>query len=334
MKFKKAFILFLIILLTACDGKQVHTVVPLPTASVTIPTTKASPSQTPTLSFTETLSPTPEPEATIPIATLNAIATIEPIRIKLISQNPELAEYIAFCHPTYCYGVDVSPNGRWAYFSNGNVIEIFEIDGKRVGKYSRYEIYGRDNGYGNDYYEGYVDIVHWSKDGRYSYIATQHGDGGPGSYFGYKTALVRVNLQNGTWKSTGISGVLSFSLDDKYIVYSTNVSEIRVRNIQSGEEKIYFSPKNYLYFGEFVWSPDGGRIIFVSTSEDWDGLKSKYALFMIDLESNKIVSLYEGVGLFYYPVEWAEDKRVSLGKYLADGKWTLDLSTSPPKISP
>ena len=64
----------------------------------------------------------------------------------------------------------------------------------------------------------------------------------------------------------GISGVLSFSPNDKYIVYSTNMSEIRVRNLQSGDEKIYVTPEYYQYFGDFVWSLDSSkRVIFVAT---------------------------------------------------------------------
>lgn len=330
MNIKRGFIALLIGFLTACSNNQVITVVPIPIASATKAATAVVASLTPRLSPSKTPSPTSQPMQMIPIATSNAIATVEAIRIDLISQVPELEEYNTFCNITYCYGVEVSPNRNWIYFSNGNVIEIFGVNGQKVGKYSFYEIYGHTI----DLWDGYLSDVHWSKDGRYLYLATYFGDGGPGPYFGYRSSLVRVNLENGTWKDTGISGVLSFSPNEKYIVYSTNKSEIRIKNLQSGEEKVYFTPEYYLYFGNFVWSPDSKKIVFVATSEYWDDVNSKFALFMIDLESETTVNLYEDLMPFYYPIEWTEDGKVSLNKYQQDGIWILDFLANPPTINP
>ena len=266
MKIKKVLVVPLIIFLASCRVGQIETIIPPPALSATNTEAVIIPSLTRTSRPTKTPTPTLQPTMTIPVATQNAIATVEAIRLDLVSQFPELDEYLAFCNPTYCQGVDVSPDGQWFYFSSGNVIEILEVSGKKLGKYSWYEIYGESHGYSSDYYEGYVGVAHGSKDGQYVYLATQHGDGGPGPYFGYRSTLARVNLQNGTWKDTGISGVLSFSPNDKYIVYSTNMSEIRVRNLQSGDEKIYITPEYYQYFGDFVWSLDSSkRVIFVAT---------------------------------------------------------------------
>lgn len=329
----KIIIVLFAISLTACDPGRVETAALSPVAvSTTEPI--IVPSLTRTSSPTKTPTPTVQPTITIPAATLNVIATVEAIRLGLVNQFPELEEYNSFCNPTYCNGVEVSPDGQLISFSNGNVIEILETSGKRVGKYSWYEIYGKYHGYPADYYEGGIKGVHWSKDGQYLYLATAHGDGGPGPYFGYKSSLARINLLNGTWKDTGISGVISFSPNDKFIVYSTNTSEIRVRHLQSGEEKIYLTPEYYQYFGEFAWSPDSKKIIFVATPNDFDDIQSKFALFVIDLESDKTILLYEDLNPFYYPVEWVEDNKISLSKYQEDGKWMLDLSANPPTISP
>ena len=334
MKCKKRSVVLLIIFLAACSTGQMETIAPSTAESATSAEAIFIPSLTRTSRPTKTPTPTFLPTMTIPAATLNAIATVEAIRTNLVGQFPELEEYIASCNLAYCYGVDVSPDGKWAYFSNGNMMEILEIGGKKLGIYSWYEIYGESHGYPEDYYEGYVGAVHWSKDGRYVYLATAHGDGGPGPYFGYKSALVRVNLQNGTWKDTGISGVLSFSPNDKYIVYSTNTSEIRIRNLQSGEENVYLTPEYYQYFGEFVWSPDSKHVIFVAVPEDFDDLSKKFALFMTDLESDKTVLLYEDQMPFYYPVAWLENDKVSLNQDQRAGTWTLDLSVDPPTINP
>jgi hypothetical protein len=333
-EFQKAFIVPLIIFLAACSPDQIQTVAPSPAEFATSTEAIMTPSLTKTSRPTKTPTPTFPPTMTIPAGTLNAVSTVEAIRTHLVGQFPELEEFISSCHLASCYGVDVSPDGKWIYFSNGNVIELLEVNGKKLGQYSWYEIYGESHGYPDDYYEGYVTVVHWSKDGQYLYLATQHGDGGPGPYFGYKSTLARINLQNGTWKDTGISGVLSFSRNDKYIIYTTNTSEIRVRELQSGEERIYVTPAYYQYFGEFVWSPDNKKVILVATPNDFSDVTNKFALFMIDLENDKIILLYEDLNPFYYPVEWVEDNKVSLNKYQKDGTWIFDLSANPPTIHP
>lgn len=313
--------LLLLFVLISCASPQ-ETVI-----SVLTSTIEATQGVIPIISPIETPFPTLPP---IPVATLNAVSTLDAIRIDLINQMPELEKYGTFCQLSYCYGVELSPNGQQIIITNGNTIDLFKLDGERIGKYSFYEFYGHLIGFG----DGYASGVHWSKDGRYLYIATHFGDGGPESYFGYKSSLARVNLENGTWKDTGISGVISFSLNEKYIVYSTTKSEIRIRDLQSGEEDAYFVTDYYLYFGNFVWSPDSKEIIFTATHEQWYENGSKFALYMIDIESKSIDKLHESSFPFYYPVNWAEVSRVILNRFQQIGEWTLDLSVNPPVITP
>jgi WD40 repeat protein len=329
MKCKQFSAVLLIIFLAACSTGQMATIAPPTAESATSTDAILTPSLTKTSRPTKTPTPTFPPTMTIPAGTLNAIATVEAIRTNLVGKLPELEEYISSCGLASCYGVDVSPDGQWVYFSDGNLLEILHINGNRVGKYSFQEISGR-----SDVVEGGLGGIHWSNDGQYLYLSTSFGDGGPGPYFGYEYSVARVNLQNGTWKDTGVSGVLSFSPNDKFIVYSTNVSEIRVRDLQSGEEKIYVTPEYYQYFGMFVWSANSKHVIFVAVPEDFDDPSKKFALFMIDLESDRIVQLYEDRMPFYYPVAWVENDKVSLNKDQRAGTWTLDLSTDPPTISP
>jgi WD40 repeat protein len=329
MKCKKRSVALLVIFLAACSTGQMETIASPTAESATSTQTIMTPSLTRTPRPTKTPTPTFPPTITIPVATLNAVATVEAFRTHMVGKFPELEEYISSCGLASCYGVDVSPDGQWIYFSDGDLLEILDINGKRVGKYSFQEISGR-----SDVVEGGLGGIHWSNDGQYLYLSTSFGDGGPGPYFGYKYSLARVNLQNGTWKDTGISGVLSFSPNDKYIVYSTNTSEIRIRNLQSGEENVYVTPEYYQYFGEFVWSPDSKKVIYVATPEGFDHINNQFALFMTDLESNKTVLLYEDRMPFYYPAVWVENDKVSLKRDQRAGTWTLDLSTDPPTINP
>lgn len=270
---KNIFCLFLVSTLISCTNQQ-EIVNPVPTAA--IEEAHIIQEATSTISPANTSSPTLPPPATVPIATVNAVATLDALRIDLINQYPELEKYGTFCQLTDCYGAQISPNGQQIIITNGNTIDLFNSNGERIGKYSFYEFYGHLIGFG----DGYASGIHWSKDGRYLYVATQFGEGGPQPYFGYKSSLARINLENGTWKDTGIQGVISFSPNEKYIAYSTNDSEIRIRDLQSGEEKAYFTSDYYLYFGNFVWSPDSKRIIFAATPEQWYEDDSRFSLYM------------------------------------------------------
>ena len=316
--------LFFVFILASCVRQQ-EPIIAIPTA-----TKEATQNVTSTVLSTKTSSPTSSPLPTVPVATLSVVATLDAVRINLITQYPELEKYGTFCQLTYCYGAEISPNGQQIIITNGNTIDLFNSNDERIGKYSFYEFYGHLVGFR----DGYVSGIHWSKDGKYLYIATYFGDGGPEPYFGYRSSLARVNLENGMWKDTGVSGVISFSPNEKYIAYSSNASEIRIRNLQSGEESTYFATDYYLYFGNFVWSPDNKKIIFTATPEQWYENGSKFSLYMIDLESKTISNLHETSFPFYYPVNWKETNIVTLNKFEKFEEWSLDLSTNPPKITP
>jgi len=317
------FSLFLIFSLISCTSPQGTN---LAISTVTTPTQSA----TSTISPTQTLSPTVHPESTVSIATLDAIATLDVARNNLINQNPDLENYGTFCQTSYCHGAEISPNGQQIIITNGNTIDLFNVNGESIGKYSFYDLYGHLVGFG----DGYASAIHWTNDGKYLYVATYFGDGGPEPYFGYKSSLARVNLENGTWEDTGISGVISFSPDDKYIIYSSSKNEIKIIDSQGGEQNIYHPTDYYLYFGNFVWSPDSKKVVFVATPEQWYEDGSKFALYMIDLENKAINTLQESPFPFYYPVNWVDINTVTLYKFQETGEWSLDLSVSPPKITP
>lgn len=314
------FCLLLVFVLVVCiNSKETPTTLPIGNITQPIPTV---------IFLTKTSSPTPSPLPTIPIATLNSVATLDATRIDLINKIPELEKYGASCYKFDCSGIGFSPNQQIVFITNGNTIELFNLQGERIGKYSFYDLYGYLINYG----DGYLSIAHWSEDEKYLYVTSQFGDGGPEAYFGYKSSLSRVNLENGTWKDTGISGVISFSPNEKYIVYSTDKSEIKVRDLQSGEESLFFSENYYLYFGEFVWYSDNKKIVFTATPEDWYTNDSKFALYIIDLESKTITNVYETTFPFYYPVSWIEENKIILNNFQEFGEWLLDLSSNPPEI--
>ncbi len=333
MKLKNIRILLLIILSASCSSRETTTIGSMPVASVTVVIPSLAPTLRSTKTPTSTATPTSTflPIETISVATLNAVSTLDAIRLDLINKFPELQEYSTSCFVTSCYGVEASPNGRWMIFTNGNTIELYRADGEKVGKYSFYDIYGFLIGF----YEGYVEAVHWAKDGRYLYIsATPGGDGGPEPYFRYRSALVRVNLENGTWRDVNVSGSFEFSPNDKFIIYSNSKGRVNLRDIQTGMERAYFAPEKYFYFGEYVWASGGEKVIFVASPESWESEDSTFGLLMIDVESGVLLDLYESLFPFYYPISWEEEDKVTLNKFQEYGEWVLHLSTTQPTISP
>lgn len=303
----------------------------MPLPSVTNTSTQGIPSLTPTVFPTITPSQTVELIETIPVKTVNAVATLDTIRVDLLNHFSELQDYPVSCSLFSCYGIQTSPNGEIVLLTNDNVINLFEMDSSKIGSYSFYEIYG----YQINYREGYVFPVYWSNDGKYLYIsANPGGDGGPEPYFHYRSALVRVNLENGTWKDTGISGSFEISPNDKYIIYSSNKSQVRVRNLSTGQEQIYSPPNHFLYFGGYVWSPDNKKVVFTGTPEDWYANDSRFALLIVDIESQTVIQLHESSLPFYFPVGWGASDKIVLTKFNEWGEWMLDLSVSPPTIIP
>ncbi|MBI5934153.1 MAG: PD40 domain-containing protein [Chloroflexi bacterium] len=329
-----SFTLLLAFILVSCVQPQ-ETPVVISTVTneamyTSTPTMLPSETPSPTISPSKTPRPTEPPSPTIPPSTLTAVATLQSLMASLINQYPELEKYGYICYPEYCYSIIISPDGQFTALTNVNVIELFRTNGQRIGTYPFYDLYG----YQIDYRDGYVSVAHWSKDGKLLYIATSAGgDGGPEPYFGYESSLARVNLKDGTWEDTGISGVFSFSPTDQYIAYSTNESEIRILDLQSHEESIFNTEDYYQFFSKFVWSPDGRRIIFAATPEHWYEEGTTATLYMIDLDNETLSKVYEAVMPFYYPVRWTEANKVILNLEGESGEWTLDLSVSPPQIT-
>jgi WD40 repeat protein len=312
---------FLVFALISCANPQ-ETPDSIPTVTVAAVST-ATTTVTATARPKIKPSPTYPPSPTVPAPTLTAVAALDVIKTDLINQYPD-----GICKTSYCF-LYFSPNGQNILATNANTIEVFRVDGQRLGIYSYYDLYG----FRIDYKDGCVSAIHWSNDGKYLYITTRlGGDGGPDAH--YKSSLVRVNLQNGTWMDTGISGVMSFSPSGQYIAYSAKESEVRILDLQSGEDTTYFTTNYYQYFLEFIWSPNGRNIVFTGTPEDWYADDAIFALYMIDLDRKTNSKLHESAYPFFYPVSWTENDKITLDRMNDHGEWILDLSTTPPQITP
>jgi hypothetical protein len=118
------------------------------------------------------------------------------------------------------------------------------------------------------------------------------------------------------------------------MIYSNNKSQIQVRNISTGQVQTYSLSNYYLQFGDYVWPPHESKVIFVGAPEEWYDKDSRFALFMVDVENQKLLQLYESSLPFYFPVSWGESDKVIVSKFNKTSNWTLDLSTTSPVITP
>lgn len=219
--------------------------------------TESAPKSMETARPTETSTPMNLVISTLPPEKLIAVTTMEAILV----EKPELKEfYFRCCIPS----LSLSPNGEWAVFYNskeerGSGLSIVNTSSKKQWDIFYYDVTG-DLGC-----DCFLEIVHWSHDGSYVYIAPRVAlAAGADLYLllDAGTQLIRVNLGDGSWVDTKMGTAFSFSPNDRYIAYRRGQNVV-IHEFQTGHEKIFSMPKKYIAFGRFVWSPDNKKIIFI-----------------------------------------------------------------------
>jgi WD40 repeat protein len=261
---------------------------------------------------TATYIETQEPTLVIPEATLSAEATLN----VLLTKNPESGSYIR----------ELSPYGQWAaLFPSANskddseTILVLSLDGTAKWLVSYYEIYG----YKEDDRLGGVRPIHWSKDGRYLYVAPSLDVDGPNLFFIDALSLSRLDLATGEIVNLDYSK-FEFSPDDQFIVYGKD-NLIRIRSLQSGHEREYKVPSKFERYGHFVWSPDSQKIVFAATYGEWYDGQIGFSILLIDL-NNKALKVLIGDDLNYpYPTEWKEKDFINLEGLFVSKFWQFDL---------
>jgi len=218
--------------------------------------------------FALTPSPTPAPSWT-PAGLPPQMATIS----AFIDQYPEYGEYEStmqscLLYPDSCAarGLGISPNGEWiAFFAVEETagLKIASIDGNYRWKIYFSEISGMKCPCG----DSVVAVKHWSQDGRYLYLTPKvFGDGGDGIYWGFQEKLIRFNLFNGTWVDTQMGTAAVFSPNDRYLVFRSG-NEVVVYEFRTGIRMTFKVPDEIIKFGDFVWSPESHRLVFVGAKE-------------------------------------------------------------------
>jgi len=295
---------------------QTNTLTPIPTVTLTTTSpTIPTPSQP---SFT-----TP----TIPQETMAALATLD----SLVTQVPNLEEYYSWeciLYPCYTSGLGLSPNGLWAAFFSAREsggLKIVSIDGTK-----QWEVYFSElSGIPCPCGDALVAIDHWSADGKYIYLYPyMGGDGGEDWLWRDHDQLIRLDLDSGNWIDTQMGAAYSFSPDDQFIAYRSE-SGINIYEINTGQEAVFPVLTRFIDFGQFIWSPDSSRIIYVASEEELDGEARETGLtvFLVDLKENSVETIFENDIRYLYPVVWPENNLIIFNTLYERQTYQLDLET-------
>jgi len=185
---------------------------------------------------TETSVPMNLATSTLPPETLIAVTTMEAI----LDEKPELKEfYFRCCIPS----LSLSPDGKWAVFYNskderGSGLSIVNISNKKQWDIFYYDVTGVIG------CDCFLEVVHWSHDGNYVYIATRVAQSAGADLYlllDAGTQLFRVNLGDGSWVDTKMGTAFSFSPNDRFIAYRRG-RDVVIHEFQTSQEKTFSTP--------------------------------------------------------------------------------------------
>jgi hypothetical protein len=323
---------FLVFVIAACNTVSVTKVTDIHAAPISTQTPKATlipfpsitagtfPTITEAIPLLAEVTPTFRPKILAEVATLDTI----------ISEKPELKKFydrpcITYGNCAYVADLGLSPNGDWAAFFSvkegaSGGLSIVNIASKKEWNIYYYDITGESC------CAATVRIERWSHDGRYLYVSPQMpASGGLFWFWRDYIQLIRMNLENGTWIDTKMGSSYSFSLNDKFIAFRRGAT-IVIHEFQTGDERLFNVPTEYVAFGRFEWSQDNKKIIFVSSSvqelETDEGKPNGFTLFLLDVEKMKAQIILEKDERYLYPLEWQTPEIIlleSLYKVTSDG---------------
>jgi hypothetical protein len=283
-----AFLMAPLVSCTAKPGAQVSKTPMEFTREVSLssPTLTRTPSQTP--QPTGTSVPTPSPSPTV---------------------TTEVLEQ--------CSRYDQSPSGIWLLFDCG-----FDPDGKGyvavlhnmltykswVYTYCTFTDDCRDGAFPS---EGSIRAKAWSPDSHYLYAELDSGVDG-GSWFGYATKLLRINLHNGFASIlVNSTGVYEFSPKVDKLAYIPYVweeaHEVYVRDLESSNQFNFLLESEYDDAGDIVWSSDGTQFIFLAVRYGGSSGLGSSSLMLVDIASrSRAVLIKDHPGYLMFQ-EWLSD---------------------------
>lgn len=301
-------IIFLLLITVGCTprpAQNAHLVSNTATIQPTI--SKISPStETPSLTPRPTLTQKPTIKATrirptIPVATLNAQATLEPFE-KLCDEFESDSSRSSV----------MSPNGDWfaiscGYKRNQKLILLNQEGKKWVFDFEtllRPKLEGMP---------GAFELLSWSPDGRFLYFSKVLGYSGGGNQcfpgFGVY-GLYRLHLQSGTLvtlvpsRDDGFPGdEIKFSPTNEY--YAVDIGGVRITNLVNGKAtKIDVSGVM-----DMSWSPDGKFLAF-SVASCGDEFVESSSMLVWNSITNQTQVLFSTKEMLLKSHSWVDNSKI------------------------
>lgn len=175
-----------------------------------------------------------------------------------------------------------------------------------------------------DFADGGMLVVHWSKDGRYAYF-TSHLGGSVGECFydGWDTGfgLFRFDLQKGQTKATLplINNLVwygfSISPTDRRLVYGIRSLDLKILDLSTGQSINVGHEKDFSQGGGYVWSSDGLGFVYSTVTYKPDYGREGYSLRIVDARSGNEQILLESTEDCFDPVSWIEENILTVKRF-------------------
>jgi hypothetical protein len=156
-----------------------------------------------------------------------------------------------------------------------------------------------------------TSLLGWSADGKSAYFYDTIVPDGCQVPGGFQQDLRKVDLSSGKIHPISLTwtGGMTLSPDTtKVVYYDKQTDEVGVYDLAGGkEQRLKFElPKDmeYWYAGNFTWSPDGQRLLFIIQYGD-PCVPTGVSLRLVDLQSQQVTTVLERQNQTVSILEWA-----------------------------
>jgi WD40 repeat protein len=188
--------------------------------------------------------------------------------------------------------------------------------------------------------DGSMAVVHWSNDEEYVYFNSFLNTSGAECFdflpdvTDSGMGLFRLELDTGIVKT-----ILplrdnygwyrfSFSPTGRRLVYGANGREVRVLDLQTGQQTNVNLVNDFGDSGGYTWSADGLRFVYATMAVHDQGTRFNYSLRLVDVQAGSEQILLESSEACYGPMAWTESDILILEKNYNEALIEFDLNSN------
>lgn len=233
----------------------------------------------------------------------------------------------------------ISPNGDWVVVlcnDDGVYTKVARSDGTRTWKLPATTFVDQ---FGVVYNPVYYRFYRWSINDNYLYLSKYSCCiDSPELVFVEAFGLYRLNLVNGQIDTIYTGHHFSLSPTERYFVSVEMSRTILIRDSLTGQQYVISLKPKYTDVGDFKWSSDETKLLFVAGVDGWIDLSQGFSLFLYDLRLRSLNLLIDNDIRQFIPADyhfanvWLDDEAVILAEPYSDSFWKINISTK--ELSP